>query len=217
MDTEQNTAHIDPASDELVAGIMNDARSEAERIVSAARTAAERRQDSAARQVEEILGAARKKTVAREESILEHARASGAMAARRISLHMREQIQEHIIGEARSRLRAMIGDPGYRDVLLGWIVEACIGLNEAEATVNASEAEREIIGSELLAEAAARTKALTGHSVTLDLEQGDPLLPQGIVLTAANGRVAFNNQLSTRLLRYQSGISDTVYRELFDK
>ena len=57
---------------------------------------------------------------------------------------------------------------------------------------------------------------MTGRDVTLELADESPTAGQGIVLRAADGRVQFNNQIATRLLRYQSEIRKIVYGELFD-
>jgi len=51
---------------------------------------------------------------------------------------------------------------------------------------------------------------MTGRKVSLMLTDGDPLIPQGVVLKAADGRVEFNNQVATRLLRRQSEIRKTI-------
>jgi len=41
------------------------------------------------------------------------------------------------------------------------------------------------------------------------------LKAQGIVLTAANGHTAFNNQVKTRMLRKQREIQTLIYNTLF--
>jgi vacuolar-type H+-ATPase subunit E/Vma4 len=89
-------------------------------------------------------------------------------------------------------------------------VEAAIGLGAPEASVNASAAERRQIDEQLLREARDKVEALTGRKVALTVAEGDPLIPQGVVLTAADGRVEFNNQVATRLLRRQSEIRKTI-------
>jgi vacuolar-type H+-ATPase subunit E/Vma4 len=102
-------------------------------------------------------------------------------------------------------------------VLLGWIVEAAIGLGLPEATVNASAPELPLLEEGLLAEAERRVRELTGREVRLGRAEGDPLAGQGVVLLGRGGRLAYNNQVSTRLLRRQSEIRKMIYDGLWTK
>ncbi len=45
---------------------------------------------------------------------------------------------------------------------------------------------------------------LTGGKISIKKSDENPLFAQGIVLTSINHKTAFNNQVPTRLLRYQS-------------
>jgi vacuolar-type H+-ATPase subunit E/Vma4 len=51
--------------------------------------------------------------------------------------------------------------------------------------------------------------------MTLTLSDTPPLKSQGVVLTAADGRTAFNNQVKTRMLRKQREIRMLIYNALF--
>jgi vacuolar-type H+-ATPase subunit E/Vma4 len=42
-----------------------------------------------------------------------------------------------------------------------------------------------------------------------------PLKSQGVVLTAADGRTAYNNQVKTRILRKEREIRMAIYNTLF--
>jgi vacuolar-type H+-ATPase subunit E/Vma4 len=109
----------------------------------------------------------------------------------------------------------MVGTREYREVLLNWIVEAAIGLGASEATVNASAAERKQIDKRLLQDAQDKVAELSGRKVDLKSAAEDPLIPQGIVLRAADGRVEFNNQVATRLLRRQSEIRKAIQETIW--
>jgi vacuolar-type H+-ATPase subunit E/Vma4 len=51
--------------------------------------------------------------------------------------------------------------------------------------------------------------------VKLTLSAAPPLKSQGVVLTALDGRTAFNNQVKTRLQRSQRQIRTLIYDALF--
>lgn len=215
----EDAVQADPAvaSDELMSGIAADARREAERLVEEAHAAARRRQASTDGQVADMLAAARKRADEQAEAIRTQHRSAGDMEARRITLRVREQVMGRVIDGIRRRLDAMRHDPAYRDVLLAWVVEGCIGLNEPAVTVNGSAPEQTMLDEALLNAAARKVKELTGRTVTPTREDGDPILSQGVRVSSPDGRIAFSNDVSTRLLRYQSEIRKMVYGALFDK
>ena len=60
-----------------------------------------------------------------------------------------------------------------------------------------------------------RISIKTGRQINLQLSKELPLKSQGVVLTAADGRTAFNNQIRTRMLRKEREIRMTIYDTLF--
>ena len=64
-------------------------------------------------------------------------------------------------------------------------------------------------------QAAQRAAERTGKPVDLTLSEARPLKSQGVVLTAADGRTAFNNQVRTRMMRKQREIRTLIYNTLF--
>jgi vacuolar-type H+-ATPase subunit E/Vma4 len=201
--------------DALLSGIQEDASGEAERFVQGAQAAAEERRKAAQSQAESILREAEERIAKQGETLRRQAEASLRMEEKRLQLKVRERVIAQVEQEVRQRLKAMIGEEGYRKVLLDWIVEAAVGLNAPQASVNASPAERKQLDDKLLREAERRVRRLTGAEVRLAVTEGPPVVGQGIVLTAADGRVEFNNQVATRLLRRQSEIRKVIYKELF--
>ncbi|MDT8303525.1 MAG: hypothetical protein RQ760_18745, partial [Sedimentisphaerales bacterium] len=55
----------------------------------------------------------------------------------------------------------------------------------------------------------------TNKQAQLKLSDAEPLKYQGVVLTAADGRTAFNNQVKTRMLRKQHEIQILIYNAVF--
>jgi vacuolar-type H+-ATPase subunit E/Vma4 len=209
---------------DLIAGITRDAEAEAERLLEEAREAAEERLQAAEGQGARILEEARAKAETQARTV--HAQATSAlrMESKRAALKVREEVLRRVLQAARDRLAAMVETPAgarvsgggasYGQILLGWIVEGAIGLNVPEAEVNVSARERAFLEPELLRQAERTVKELTGRTVALKPAKGDPLPAQGVVLRSADGRLEFNNQVSTRLLRYQSEVRKKVFEAL---
>ena len=196
--------------DDLIGGIVQDASKEAERVLAEAKKAAAERIKAAQDQGRAVIQQAESKAEEQAARIRTQSASSMRMERRRISLKLREQAVQEALTRVRQRLVDMIGSPEYRDVLLAWIVEGAIGLGAAEATVNAPTRERSQIDKKMLQAAETKVKELTGKKVTLTVASGDPLVPQGVVVKAAGGRVEFNNQVATRMQRLQSEIRKQI-------
>jgi vacuolar-type H+-ATPase subunit E/Vma4 len=201
----------------LIEGIAQDARAEALRLVQEAEKSAAERREAAAGQAAQILEEARRKSDEQAASLKRQAASTAKMQAKRIALRVREQAARQVLERARERLEKMIGTPEYREVLLGWTVEAAIGLGQTEATVNASAPELPLLDAGFLAEAERRASELSGRAVRLTKAAGEPLAGQGVVLVAHGGRLAYNNQVSTRLLRRQMEVLKMIYDGLWTK
>jgi vacuolar-type H+-ATPase subunit E/Vma4 len=201
----------------LIEGIAQDAQAEARRLVEEAEKAAAERRAASARQAGEILEEARRKAGEQAAALKRQAASTAKMETKRIALRVREQAARQVLEQARAKLEAMVGSPEYREVLLGWIVEAAIGLGQPEAAVNASAAELPLLDQGLLAEAERRVQALGGRAVRLSRLEGGPLAGQGVVLVGRGGRLTYNNQVSTRLLRRQTEIRKMIYDGLWTK
>ena len=202
---------------ELIAGIAQDAEADARRVLEEASKAAQERREGTEKQASAILDEARRKAEEQAKNISRQIASTAKMEVKRIGLRVREQATRMVIEQVRSRLAQMIGSPEYREALIGWIVEAAMGLSLPEAEVNASAAELQLIDERLLAEVQERVSELTGRKVRLFKSKADPLVGQGVMLVGREGRLAFNNQVSTRLLRRQTEIRKIIYETLWKK
>ncbi len=196
-------------------GIEEDARAEAEKILSGASLAAGNRRQAAGRQAAEILGEARRKAQEQVEAIRRGGASTITVQTRRLALRLREEVIREILAQTSARLSRLADEPDYRPVLLDWIAEAAIGLNVPEAVVAVSERERKWLDAKLLREAEEKVRALTGQAVRLELSDQPALALQGVLLTSRDGRVAYNNQVPTRMLRSQPAIRRIIHDELF--
>jgi V/A-type H+-transporting ATPase subunit E len=201
---DKDSARQDPPQADLITGITQDAAGEADKVLAEARKAAEERIQAARDQAGAVLQQAESQAQEQAGRIRAHSESLLHMERRRIFLKRQEQAVQEVLSGTRERLAAIVGTPEYRKVLLAWLVEGAIGLGAPEASVNASAAERKQIDKELLQSVQDKVRELTGRNVSLSLSSADPLIPQGVVLTSADGRVEFNNQVATRMLRRQS-------------
>ena len=198
----------------LVEKILADAGAEAARIVAEAEDTAAKRREISGEECRAIERQAAERAAARVEALRRNSASRANVESRRARLRARDRIVSEAQDAVRGRLAAMVGTEAYRRMLAGWIAEAAIGLGEADSDVNASAPERPVLDRGLLAEAEQEVLRSTGRVVRLALSAAEPLLGQGVVLTAANGRVAYNNQVATRLLREQSRIRGLIHKAL---
>lgn len=201
----------------LIAGIKEDARKEAEKIIKQAEISVRERKQAIERQVNNILNRARAKADEQVKLIREHTKSAISVEIKRLGLKIMDRLVSSTIQRVKETIADMIGKPGYPDILLGWIIEAAIGLNVNEAYVNASLKEVEYINTELLKKACDALYTLTGKKIVLMKSEENPLLAQGVVLCAKDGKTAFNNQVPVRLLRYQSEVRKMIYNTLYGK
>jgi vacuolar-type H+-ATPase subunit E/Vma4 len=128
---------------------------------------------------------------------------------------VRDSLMHEITELVENKLETMIDDPDYPAVLTNWIVEAAIGLDADAATVNASQRERPMIDQAMLERVRNKIQSQTGKQVTLTLSDAPPLKGQGVILTTMDGRMAFNNQVRTRMLRKQRQTQKLIYDAVF--
>jgi vacuolar-type H+-ATPase subunit E/Vma4 len=199
----------------LIASIEADAQAEEENIISQAEEQAAEKRQYAQKQVQSILDDARQKANEQTEIIKRKILSDIETEIKRSLLQEQNKIMQDVVDRVEKKMYLMIDEPGYRDILINWITEAAIGLDVESSRINASGKERSLIDERLLAEVMENVKNNGGKTMELTLSEEPPLEYQGVVLTAANGRVAFNNQVKTILSRNQRKIRMMIYNSLF--
>jgi vacuolar-type H+-ATPase subunit E/Vma4 len=199
----------------LISGIETDARAEREKIIKEAETQAAEKRKYSEKKIESLLDEARTKAQEQAEAAKNKIISSAEREVKHRSMCIRDTVMHDIMDRAEKKLGSMTGDENYRPTLIGWLTEAAIGLDAESAQVNASETERKLIDDRLLSEVTERVRKQTGGQVELTLSDAQPLKYQGVVLTAADGRTAFNNQVRTRMLRNKREIQTLIYNILF--
>jgi vacuolar-type H+-ATPase subunit E/Vma4 len=198
----------------LISGIETEARAEGQEIIKEAQKQADEKRKYTEKKIESVLNDARKEAQEKAEKVKSKILSSVKLEVKRRSMHARDAVMQDIIDKVEKKLFTMINDTNYRSVLINWITEAAIGLDAESAQINASEKERMLIDDNLLSEAMEKIHTQTGRKIELKLSDGQPLKSQGIVLTAADGRTAFNNQVKTRMLRNQRKIRSLIYNRI---
>lgn len=202
---------------EIIQGIEADAEEEARGIEREAEEYSKQRIALAKAQGEALKKEARERVESQSALIRKNSESKIVMEKRKSALKLRDRVLQETLDLARKRCRDLIDTPRYGEILLDWIVEAALGLSADKAEVNASLKELPLITEELLKKAEGEYHKLTGKKISLSKREGDPLPGQGVVLTAGDGRLAYNNQVSTRFLRHQTEIRKLIYQSLFEE
>lgn len=204
---------MNQSKDILIAGIEADAVQEEQKILTEAEQQAADKRKYGDQKIESMLTDARQRAEEQAKEIKRKGIAGVELEVRRRALHLRDAILQDLMKQVEERMKTRVERPDYRAVLLHWIVEAARGLNVDTAEINASAAERELIDEALLREA----MEILENQVVLTVSNAAPLNGQGVVLTSLNGRLAFNNQVRTRIQRHQREIVDVIHETLFEK
>ena len=201
--------------DELISGIESDARIEVEEIIKEAEKQAAEKRKYSEKKIEALLNDAHSEAQRQAQAVKGKILSAVDLELKRQSMSVRSALVQDIMSRVEDKLSSMAGDDNYRSVLINWIAEAFIGLGAEAAQVNASQNERAIIDDRLLSEAKEKIQMQTNKQAQLKLSDAEPLKYQGVVLTAADGRTAFNNQVKTRMLRKQREIQILIYNAVF--
>ena len=224
---------------QIIDGILEDARAEAEKIKSEAKSRVEDRRALLSGRVQRIKDDAKSEAKRRIEEINRRTDAEISRAKRRNELSRRRDVLAAVEKRARARIVEMSraaaeaagggagaggrggretgagqGDRDYIGVLSGWIVEGALGLEGSEFTVAAAEGEEQLLEKAL---PAAREKAgeLAGEEITLTAASGPHGGSPGIVVYAPDDRTLYDNRIDARLRRHESEIRRAVYEVMF--
>ena len=100
-------------------------------------------------------------------------------------LAARQELLDELFEKARVRLGEKQGkgkkDEGYRETLMGLVLEGLYALNEERVQVRARKADYEVL-KEALKEAQEKFKEVVGREVTVEIDESDPLSEDSYVL-----------------------------------
>lgn len=199
----------------IISGIEADARAEEQQIIQEAERQAAEKREYNEKKIESVLNDAHDEARQKAEAIKKKMISGVQLELKRRSMSIRDGVMRDIMDKVEKKLNSMCCDAGYRSILVSWITEAAIGLDAESAQINASEKELVFIDEKLISEVTEKVRTKTGRQITLQLSEELPLKSQGVVLTSADGRTAFNNQVKTRMLRKEREIRMAIYNTLF--
>ena len=200
---------------ELISGIESDARIEEEGIIKEAEKRAAEKRKYSEKKIEALLNDAHGEAQRQAQAIKAKVLSGVELELKRHSMSVRSALVQDVMSRVEDKLASMAGDENYRSILINWIAEAFIGLGAESAQINASKKERAFIDDRLLSEVKEKIHMQADKQTQLKLSDAEPLTSQGVVLTAADGRTAFNNQVKTRMLRKQREIQMLIYNTVF--
>ncbi len=199
----------------LIASIEKDAQAEADAILAEARKLADEQKVYGEKQARTILKKTDEQAAEQSEAVKKKILAGIDIEVKRRIMRAQDTLLNMILERVEEELHALVKDTRYRDILLNWVAEAASGLNADAAVISASGDELAYMDKAFLSEAEKKVKSYMGSRVTLSLSTKPQNRLQGIVLTAKDGRTAFNNQVRTRIARRQREIRKRIYDMLF--
>ncbi len=193
--------------DRLGRAILAEAREESDGIREQAREKAEaikrRAQEEAALVRKSILDRANQEAERLRGQVL----ATAQLQARSNQLGSREKLLERVFSEVHKRLDGITKRSDYDAIATQLLREALVELRVDKAEIRADEATRKALMKGGLDDVARERKGQ--YTFGNPLEEGT-----GIVVTASNGKLQFDNTLETRLNRLQGTLRSTVYKVL---
>ena len=190
--------------DLLARAIMADANDEATHLLEEAQAKAEairkRAQEEAEAERKEILERARQDA----ERLRSQTSATAQLKSRSSQLEEREKLLDGVFTEVKKRLETVKDRKDYGAIATMLAREALTQLKVDQAEIRADEATRKALNLNEL------SKELSGQfSFSDPLEEGT-----GVVVSAASGKLSYDNTLETRLSRLQSTLRSAVHKVL---
>ena len=194
----------------LIQGILQEARAKADEIEKKAGIEAESIISEARERAEREAGLETKSYSVRLEQIQAREESARRSIDRLAELRSLDSAYTEVMEEVDRRLKAVVSNPSFSSILVSWIAEAAIGLDRKEAKVSFSE--KAPVTEEMLREAEKLVLASTGSTLSLTLD--DKRCSEiGVVVSSTDGKVSYNNLLSTRIRRYMKDIRKIIQEE----
>lgn len=188
----------------LARAIMVEAREEAEHLRAEAKEKAEAIRGHAQEQAE-----SERKSIlarAREDADRLHSQSSATsqLKSRSLQLEQREKVLNDVFEDVRKQLDAIKKRPDYGAVAMNLAREALTQLKATEAEIRADAVTQKVLKLDEL------SKEFNGKfTFGKPLEEGS-----GVVVSAAGGRLHYDNTFETRLGRLRGSLRSSVYRVL---
>lgn len=193
--------------DALSRAILRDAQAEAEQIHEEAEAKANAIRQRAKEKAESERHAILERAQQDAERLRSQAVATAQLKARTLQLEHREKLLDKVFDTARERLSTIQKRSDYDKVAAQLLREAIAQLNASSAEVRADEATERFL----------KSTAVDKVSKELDaqISFGKPLESgTGLVVSASDGHLTYDNTVETRLSRLQNSLRSAVYQVL---
>lgn len=189
-------------------GILQTARSEADRLLSKARKEADEILEEARHKAEKACEEERRNTSIRLDAIRTREENAERSYERARELKSNDAAYEAVMARVDVLFDDFFRSPGARDVIVRWIAEAAYGLGLSEAKVQHDV--RQVVDRKMLDEAAELLEKSTGMRVALQLDDEHHVKGWGVQLASLDDKIYYNNQLDVRMRRMAKDIKKII-------
>ncbi len=197
----------EPINNPLLEGIVSHAKEEAAAIHVRAEMDVRQLVESYRNKCQEVRDTESRLLQTQLEEIARKEESAIRNAERKKALQQRDYLWQIVMKEVYRKMESIVGTPDYEKVLVLWLAEAVVGLDRSKALVSCSFKEK--ITSQMVKQAENLVLASIGKKVQLELSE-IPLSAQGVVVSSVDGKVAYNNQLATRIGRYERELKELM-------
>jgi vacuolar-type H+-ATPase subunit E/Vma4 len=191
----------------LERAILSEARDTAEQIKAEAREKAEAIRKRAEQQAEQERRAILERSQQEADRLRGQAAATAQLKARSSQLASREQLLDRVFNMVKEKLLEVEKRPDYDQIAALLLREALVQLRVNKAQIRADQTTLKFLQKSALNDI---SKELKGEFTTGEpLEEGT-----GVVVSAADGKLNYDNTLETRLSRLQNTLRASVYKVL---
>ena len=191
----------------LERAILSEARDKAEQIKAEAREKAEVIRKRAQEQAEQERKAILERSQQDADRLRGQAAATAQLKARSTQLVSREQLLDRVFQTVKEKLSEVEKRPDYDQIAALLLREALVQLRVNKAEIRADQTTFSSLQKSALNDI---SKELNGQFTTGErLEEGT-----GVVVSAADGKLNYDNTLETRLSRLQNTLRASVYKIL---
>lgn len=192
---------IQNGSQAEVEAILSDAEKEIGQILQRAQMEASKVRSDITRKAENQANAVRKRIL------------SGAhLEIKKMAFRNQEEIYSAIMKKVTNHLEKYRQTGDYLDFLRKMVVEGIAGLGTYEIQIQAEDREKELLSSTVLKSLEDMLTRQFGKQISLKLSD-KTLSESGIVLVTGDGRMRFDNRLSTRLQNIFDSMQWTIMKE----
>ena len=197
-------------SNALTDGIIREAQKRADNILSDAKAEADRIREDAIKEAESKVASEKRATDLRLSSIKLKQESAKRSIDRLTELKKMDYSYSIVMDKVELAFSEMAKNGKLKDSLIGWIAEAAIGLDRKNAVVSYSLLCP--VDDGMLRAAEALVKERTGASLSLSLDE-NKTSELGVIVSSTDGKISYNNLLSTRIRRYMKDIRKIVQEE----